>query len=132
MCIQGFPDGGRVDTLILQLHITIHWQVYIKYEDEQGNDCSILTLVPEEEKTVRSKITEVLVRFLDQLDNINKINNIFLFYFLLVCYWLFLQIKANMFLVCLCFLVLVHCRIPEKWEYCTLNIVRLQQVIHGN
>lgn len=55
--IQGFPDGGRVDTLILQLHITIHWQVCIKYEDEQGNDCSILTLAPEEEKTVRSKIT---------------------------------------------------------------------------
>jgi hypothetical protein len=46
------------------------------------NESSILTLAPEEEKTVRSKITEVLVRFLDQLDNINRINNIFFILFL--------------------------------------------------
>jgi hypothetical protein len=53
-CINtGFPDGGRLDNTtspVIQYHI-----ICFEYEDEQGNDCSNITLAAGESRTCTVK-----------------------------------------------------------------------------
>jgi hypothetical protein len=53
LTFNGFPDGGRLDHNLIQSTNIYH--ICFKYEDEQGNDCSTLTLATGEEKTCTVK-----------------------------------------------------------------------------
>ena len=51
-CISvGFPDGGRV----LNLTTSLVYDICFEYEDEQGNDCSTITLAGGESRTCTVK-----------------------------------------------------------------------------